>query len=65
MTPFTIGYEGLSIDRFLSLLTERKPGFSKTALASMLKFSALEYVYMVNLACPKRVRNRYRELSRR
>ena len=76
MTVFTIGYEGLHIDTFLSLLGEhgietvvdirelplsRKPGFSKKALASTLNLSGLEYVHMVDLGCPKPVRNRYRE----
>lgn len=76
MTVFTIGYEGLDIDAFMSLLIEygvetvvdirelplsRKPGFSKKALASVLNLSGLEYVHMVDLGCPKPVRNRYRE----
>lgn len=78
MTVFTIGYEGLDIDAFLSLLAEhgvdtvvdirelplsRKPGFSKKALASVLNLSGLEYVHMVDLGCPKPVRDRYREDS--
>ncbi|KWC07469.1 DUF488 family protein [Burkholderia ubonensis] len=76
MTVFTIGYEGLDIDTFMSLLAvhgidtvvdirelplSRKPGFSKKALASVLNLSGLEYVHMVNLGCPKPVRDRYRE----
>jgi uncharacterized protein (DUF488 family) len=76
MTVFTIGYEGLNIDAFISLLAKhgvetvvdvrelplsRKPGFSKKALASMLNLSGHEYVHMVDLGCPKPVRNRYRE----
>jgi uncharacterized protein (DUF488 family) len=76
MTVFTIGYEGLDIDAFMSLLAEhgietvvdirelplsRKPGFSKKALASVLNLSGLEYVHMVALGCPKVVRDRYRE----
>jgi uncharacterized protein (DUF488 family) len=75
MTIFTIGYEGLTIGAFVSLLTEhgietvvdirelplsRKPGFSKTALAGTLVGSGLEYVHMVKLGCPKPVRNDYR-----
>lgn len=75
MTIFTIGYEGLDIDTFVSLLAEhaintvvdvrelplsRKPGFSKKALASVLNLSGLEYVHMVDLGCPKPVRDRYR-----
>jgi uncharacterized protein (DUF488 family) len=76
MTVFTIGYEGLDIGAFMSLLSEhdietvidirelplsRKPGFSKKALASVLNLYGLEYVHMVDLGCPKPVRNRYRE----
>jgi len=76
MTVFTIGYEGLDIDAFMSLLTEhsidtivdvrelplsRKPGFSKKALANVLNLSGREYVHMVDLGCPKPVRDRYRE----
>lgn len=76
MTVFTIGYEGLDIDAFMSLLNgqgletvvdirelplSRKPGFSKKALASVLNISGLEYVHMVDLGCPKPVRDRYRE----
>jgi uncharacterized protein (DUF488 family) len=76
MTVFTIGYEGLDIDDFLSLLSEhgietvvdirelplsRKPGFSKKSLNSILNLSGLEYVHMVDLGCPKLVRDGYRE----
>lgn len=75
MTVFTIGYEGLDIDAFMSLLARhgietvvdirelplsRKAGFSKKALASVLNLSGLEYVHMVDLGCPKQVRDRYR-----
>jgi len=76
MTIFTIGYEGLSIDEFMSLLADndidtivdvremplsRKPGFSKKALESALNLSGREYVHMVALGCPKQIRDRYRE----
>lgn len=76
MTVFTIGYEGLGIDAFVSLLAQhdigtvvdirelplsRKPGFSKKALASVLNLSGFDYVHMVDLGCPKPVRNGYRE----
>lgn len=76
MTFFTIGYEGLDIDSFMSLLAEydvdtvvdvrevalsRKPGFSKKALTNVLNLSGREYVHMVDLGCPKLVRDRYRE----
>jgi uncharacterized protein (DUF488 family) len=39
----------------------RKPGFSKRPLASVLNLSGLEYVHMVELGCPKPVRDHYRE----
>ena len=76
MTVFTIGYEGLNVDAFLSLLTEhridtvvdvrelplsRKRGFSKRALGNLLNLSGREYVHMVELGCPRHVRYRYRE----
>lgn len=76
MTVFTIGYEGLDIESFISLLAKhdidtivdvrelplsRKPGFSKKALANILNISGREYVHMVDLGCPKLVRDRYRE----
>lgn len=75
MTVFTIGYEGLHIDDFVSLLSEhgietvvdvrelplsRKPGFSKKALANVLNLSGLEYVHVVELGCPKPVRDGFR-----
>lgn len=75
MPVFTIGYEGLAIDDFVSLLSEhgietvvdirelplsRKPGFSKKALANLLNLSGLEYVHMVELGCPRSVRDGYR-----
>lgn len=76
MKIFTIGYEGLDIDSFISLLAEhdidmvvdvrelplsRKTGFSKNALSNVLNLSGRDYVHMVNLGCPKIVRDRYRE----
>jgi uncharacterized protein (DUF488 family) len=76
MIVYTIGYEGLDLHAFMSLLNEhgietvvdirelplsRKPGFSKKALANVLNFSGIEYVHMVYLGCPKAVRDRYRE----
>jgi uncharacterized protein (DUF488 family) len=76
MTVFTIGYEGLDLEAFLSLLAEhevmtvidvrelplsRKPGFSKKALSSALIRSDLGYVHLPKLGCPKPIRDRYRE----
>ena len=72
----TIGYEGLNVDEFMLLLSEhgietivdvremplsRKPGFSKKALTNILNLSGFEYVHMVELGCPKPVRDRYRQ----
>ena len=76
VTVFTIGYEGLSIDSFLSLLAQhgidtivdvreyavsRKPGFSKKSLASALHLAGRGYVHIAELGCPKPIRDRYRE----
>ena len=75
MIIHTIGYEGIGIRRFLSLLRahaietvvdvrelplSRKPGFSKKALADTLNVSGLEYVHLSDLGCPKPIRSRYR-----
>lgn len=75
MKVFTIGYEGLDIDDFLSLLREngiqtvvdirelplsRKRGFSKRALEAELHSAGCEYVHLVKLGCPKSVRDQYR-----
>ncbi len=75
MIIHTIGYEGIDIGRFLSLLRvhdietvvdvrelplSRKPGFSKKALAGTLNLNGLEYVHIPNLGCPKPIRDRYR-----
>jgi len=75
MTVFTIGYEGLEMADFLSLLhshdvatvvdvrqmpLSRKRGFSKKALAAMLALRGLDYVHMAQLGCPKPVRDGWR-----
>lgn len=76
MTIFTIGYEGIDIQAFLSLLIKhdvhtvvdirelplsRKPGFSKRGLSGILADAGLGYVHMVQLGCPKDVRDRYKK----
>ena len=76
MTIYTIGYEGLSIDEFISFLKaydietvvdirelplSRKPGFSKTVLSNTLQLTGLEYMHIPALGCPKPVRDQYRE----
>lgn len=75
MIIHTIGYEGINCDTFISLLigsevetvvdvrempVSRKPGFSKKSLANFLNLSGFEYIHMVELGCPKSVRNRYK-----
>jgi uncharacterized protein (DUF488 family) len=75
MTIFTIGYEGIDIDRFMALLREhgietvvdirelplsRKQGFSKKTLANLLNLSGFEYTHLSQLGCPKPVRDRYK-----
>jgi len=76
MAIYTIGYEGLAFNDFMSLLPRhhietvvdirelplsRKPGFSKRALCDALNISGLEYVHVPDLGCPKPIRNRYRD----
>ncbi|MET0437637.1 MAG: DUF488 domain-containing protein [Devosia sp.] len=73
---FTFGYEGLTIERFVSRLRaagicaiadvravpiSRKKGFSKTAFAECLRSNGIEYQHFVELGCPKDVRDQYRE----
>ena len=75
MTIFTIGYEGLSIEAFLTLLKDnsidtvvdvrefplsRKPRFSKKSLTNHLEQCGISYSHMVKLGCPKPVRDTYR-----
>jgi len=75
MTIYTIGYEGIDIERFFMLLREhdietvvdvrelplsRKPGFSKKTLATALNLSGWEYIHLAGLGCPKQIRDRYR-----
>jgi uncharacterized protein (DUF488 family) len=75
MTVFTIGYEGLDTDTFMSLLGQygietivdirelplsRKRGFSKRALAQALDLAGRGYVHIPALGCPKPVRDLYR-----
>lgn len=76
MTMFTVGYEGLDIERFLALLAQHgidtvvdvrelplshKRGFSKRALAGALNLAGLQYLHMGKLGCPRPIRNRYRQ----
>lgn len=72
----TIGYEGRSLDEFLTSLREnkverlidvrelaqsRRRGFSKTSLSTALKSAGIEYVHVRELGSPKAVRHEYRE----
>lgn len=77
MTPLcTIGYEGCSADEWLELLVasrveiivdvremplSRKPGFSKTRLAEMLRSKGIDYVHLRSLGNPKAHRDRLRD----
>lgn len=76
MKVFTVGYEGLDIDLFISALVKngvetlvdvrqlplsRKRGFSKKALAGALASQNLGYVHIPALGCPKSVRDQYRQ----
>ncbi|QIK96103.1 DUF488 domain-containing protein [Sphingomonas sp. HDW15A] len=67
MKLFTIGYEGATMDEFLSALREagvervidvralplsRRPGFSKTPLKNALAQAGIEYVHLRALGTP-------------
>jgi uncharacterized protein (DUF488 family) len=68
MKIFTIGYEGTTMDAFLTTLRDagveqvidvralplsRRPGFSKNILAATLKDSGIGYVHLKALGTPK------------
>jgi len=74
-TLFTIGYEGLALDRFIARLKaadvrrvidvrelplSHKPGFSKRPLSRALEAAGLGYEHIPALGCPRPIRNRYR-----
>jgi uncharacterized protein (DUF488 family) len=75
MALFTFGYEGLSIDAFISRLKKagvktvvdvrelplsRKKGFSKTAFAAALSSAGIVYTHVPTFGCPKPIRNQYK-----
>jgi uncharacterized protein (DUF488 family) len=75
MTLFTFGYEGLSIDSFVSELRakridvvcdarelplSRKKGFSKVALSEILMDAGIEYKHVRAFGCPSKIRKRYK-----
>lgn len=72
---FTFGYEGLSIEAFISRLKDarvdlivdvrelplsRKKGFSKSAFREALAASGIGYEHRPALGCPKPVRDQYK-----
>lgn len=72
---FTLGYEGLSIDAFITRLQtaqvktivdvrelplSRKKGFSKTAFSTALSAHGIAYLHVPALGCPKPIRNQYK-----
>jgi uncharacterized protein (DUF488 family) len=72
---FTLGYEGLSLQKFIEQLQaagvqtvvdvranplSRKPGFSKRAFAAALNAAGITYVHSSALGCPKSVRDGYK-----
>lgn len=71
----TIGYEGRTLEMFISLLKNRgvellidvreipisrKKGFSKNALKESLESSGIKYVHLQKLGSPKNIRNEYK-----
>lgn len=72
---FTIGYEGIDFDTFISKLkvnnidtlvdvrqmpVSRKKGFSKKRLAEWLAEEGIGYEHYVRLGCPRTIRDQYR-----
>lgn len=73
---YTIGYEGIDTQKFLSTLKRqgisvlvdvremplsRKKGFSKSALSTLLGEVGIEYIHIRALGAPKSVRHRMKE----
>jgi uncharacterized protein (DUF488 family) len=71
---FTLGYEGLDLDAFISRLhlagvktvvdvrelpLSRKKGYSKTAFAAALAAEDIAYLHAPQLGCPKPIRLQY------
>ncbi len=71
-TIFTIGYEGATMDAFITALRaagvervidvralplSRRPGFSKSTLAASLQAAGIDYVHLKALGTPKRGRD--------
>ncbi len=75
-TLYTLGYEGQSIESFLTALKEhsieclldvrelplsRKRGFSKTALKNHLERNHIKYIHFREFGSPKEIRERLKE----
>jgi len=73
---FTVGYEGSDVRSLIGALRQndveevvdvrltpisRKPGFSKSALASALALEGIAYSHEPDLGCPKDIRVAYRK----
>jgi len=76
MRILTIGYEGSSLNEFISSLTlwgvellvdvremplSRKKGFSKTSLRENLQLNGIRYYHSKVVGCPKPIRKSYKE----
>ena len=74
-TLFTLGYEGLTIEAFITRLQtaqvktvvdvrelplSRKKGFSKSAFCAALSAHGMAYLHAPALGCPKPIRNQYK-----
>ena len=72
---FTYGYEGLTIETFITRLQtaqvktivdvrelplSRKKGFSKSAFCAALSAHRIAYLHAPALGCPKPIRNQYK-----
>ncbi len=72
---YTMGYEGSSIEDFIATLKKmnidtiidvrefpisRKKGFSKTTFSKELNEAGIKYTHLVNLGCPKHIRDQYK-----
>lgn len=75
-TLYTVGYEGLSIDAFLSIIKShkikrlidirrrpisRKPGFSRTILSHSLNAVGIDYTHIVALGTPDDIRQELKQ----
>ena len=76
MNLFTLGYEGLKLERFIEILNEnqvdtlvdvrdypysRKPGFSQAALNLAVQSNGIRYIHVKALGAPKPIRDAYKQ----